>query len=368
MYGMQPDLDYDPSEDYVHDSKGNEESAEGMQWPDFYDALFELADLWSESCRAREYVEILDRVLEEAKEEERRTGLWSRMMQKFGEPLPDGWPHFDGDVIGGGEEKRPQSSLGKTSWRITGPLLVPKPCSYEGTRDHLRPSTSQSSSKPMWMPTGVVHEALSPLSSQVISRNEAKSAVFDPSVIERLTSGLRPSRSQASLASLSLQDRPSSPLKECKSPLRPITARKVDLDLDSHLDSHPPSERSISVPSLDFIYKVSEGGKGPIPLPIPSPLSVNTLGSTAQELTRQDSPHSLSSPLMWQTSHMIKGKQGPAVTLSALMASPSPSSPQAREQSILTPEQSEMSSIASRGKSFSEMFGQARRGCHYGSG
>ena len=102
MYGIKADLDYDPSEDWEQDSKGKDI----MNWPDFYDALFELADLWAESRDAKEYVLILDRILEEA-EKEMKSGLWSRLMNKFGEPLPD---EFERPTSVKSESARPKTA------------------------------------------------------------------------------------------------------------------------------------------------------------------------------------------------------------------------------------------------------------------
>jgi hypothetical protein len=42
IFKMQADPDYDPEEDWDADSKG----ADIMSYPDFFDSLFELADMW----------------------------------------------------------------------------------------------------------------------------------------------------------------------------------------------------------------------------------------------------------------------------------------------------------------------------------
>ena len=39
---MQADIEYDPEEDWLDDNKGLPD----MAWPNFFDALFELADMW----------------------------------------------------------------------------------------------------------------------------------------------------------------------------------------------------------------------------------------------------------------------------------------------------------------------------------
>ena len=41
-FGIEADWNYDPEDDWKSDSRGKEL----MQYPDFFDALFELADMW----------------------------------------------------------------------------------------------------------------------------------------------------------------------------------------------------------------------------------------------------------------------------------------------------------------------------------
>ncbi len=41
-FGMKGDMQYDPEADWLEDNKGQDV----MRFPDFFDALFELADMW----------------------------------------------------------------------------------------------------------------------------------------------------------------------------------------------------------------------------------------------------------------------------------------------------------------------------------
>ena len=41
-FGMDGDVEYDPEEDWLDDNKGKDH----MDYPDFFDAMFELADMW----------------------------------------------------------------------------------------------------------------------------------------------------------------------------------------------------------------------------------------------------------------------------------------------------------------------------------
>jgi len=71
---MEGDIDYDPEEDWLDDNKGKEQ----MEYPDFFDAMFELADMWSDGVDAGEYSRLLNLVLDDAKEQERISGLFSK--------------------------------------------------------------------------------------------------------------------------------------------------------------------------------------------------------------------------------------------------------------------------------------------------
>ena len=65
---------YDPEEDWLDDNKGKVQ----MDYPDFFDATFELADMWSDGVNAGEYSRLLNLVLDDAKEQERISGLFSK--------------------------------------------------------------------------------------------------------------------------------------------------------------------------------------------------------------------------------------------------------------------------------------------------
>ena len=54
-FSLKADPNYDPSEDWLDDNKG----LPYMDFPNFFDALFELADMWAESTHVAEYVSLL---------------------------------------------------------------------------------------------------------------------------------------------------------------------------------------------------------------------------------------------------------------------------------------------------------------------
>ncbi|GAX74739.1 hypothetical protein CEUSTIGMA_g2186.t1 [Chlamydomonas eustigma] len=62
-FKMEPDLNYDPEEDWENDSKGKAM----MDYPDFFDAMFELADLWCPSVSPEEYSKLLNELLADAR-------------------------------------------------------------------------------------------------------------------------------------------------------------------------------------------------------------------------------------------------------------------------------------------------------------
>ena len=71
---MKGDITYDPEEDWLDDNKGKPQ----MDYPDFFDAMFELADMWCEVVSAVEYARLLSRLLEDAIEQERLSGMFSK--------------------------------------------------------------------------------------------------------------------------------------------------------------------------------------------------------------------------------------------------------------------------------------------------
>ena len=64
---------YDPEEDWLDDNKGKEQ----MDYPDFFDAMFELADMWCQNVNAAEYADLLNQLLADAKEQERISGMFT---------------------------------------------------------------------------------------------------------------------------------------------------------------------------------------------------------------------------------------------------------------------------------------------------
>eukprot|EP00198_Chlamydomonas_reinhardtii_P007981 XP_001697318.1 predicted protein [Chlamydomonas reinhardtii] len=54
-FGLPSDPDYDPAEDWLDDNKG----LPYMDFPNFFDAMFELADMWSDTVAGPEYAELL---------------------------------------------------------------------------------------------------------------------------------------------------------------------------------------------------------------------------------------------------------------------------------------------------------------------
>ena len=65
---------YDPEEDWLDDNKGKEQ----MDYPDFFDALFELADMWCDTVHAADYARLLNQLLEDAKDQEKINGMFSK--------------------------------------------------------------------------------------------------------------------------------------------------------------------------------------------------------------------------------------------------------------------------------------------------
>ena len=54
-FGLKVDKNFDPSDDWEGDCKGNT----NMNYPDFFDAVFELADMWCDSVDAAEYAKLI---------------------------------------------------------------------------------------------------------------------------------------------------------------------------------------------------------------------------------------------------------------------------------------------------------------------
>eukprot|EP00198_Chlamydomonas_reinhardtii_P012090 XP_001701427.1 predicted protein [Chlamydomonas reinhardtii] len=79
-FGLKADPDYDPSEDWLDDNKG----LPYMDFPNFFDAMFELADMWAEGTDVREYVELLLTTLHDVQKMDAADGTFSRLLKKFG--------------------------------------------------------------------------------------------------------------------------------------------------------------------------------------------------------------------------------------------------------------------------------------------
>ncbi|GAX74360.1 hypothetical protein CEUSTIGMA_g1809.t1 [Chlamydomonas eustigma] len=80
-YGLEPDPDYDPESDWLED-QGDRPGP--MLYPHFFDALFQLADLWVDSAVAWDYAALLADLLAEVQEQERESFMFSRVMDKYG--------------------------------------------------------------------------------------------------------------------------------------------------------------------------------------------------------------------------------------------------------------------------------------------
>ena len=71
---MEGELDYDPEEDWLDDNKGKPH----MEFPEFFDAMFELADVWTDQISAKEYSSLLNDLLADAKSQENSQGMFSK--------------------------------------------------------------------------------------------------------------------------------------------------------------------------------------------------------------------------------------------------------------------------------------------------
>ena len=71
---MKGDIMYDPEEDWLDDNKGKAQ----MEYPDFFDAMFELADMWCPDVNAADYAKLLNQLLEDAIEQEKISGMFSK--------------------------------------------------------------------------------------------------------------------------------------------------------------------------------------------------------------------------------------------------------------------------------------------------
>ena len=85
VFGMKGDMNYDPEEDWLDDNKG----LDIMAYPNFFDAMFELADMWCESVSAESYSALLGQLYDEfvAKQD-----IFLDLLRRFGYPVPPWWP------------------------------------------------------------------------------------------------------------------------------------------------------------------------------------------------------------------------------------------------------------------------------------
>ena len=74
-YGLEPDPSYDPEGDWADDQGGR---AGPMRLPEFFAAMFQLADLWVDSVVAWDYARLLADLLADMQLNERETFLFSR--------------------------------------------------------------------------------------------------------------------------------------------------------------------------------------------------------------------------------------------------------------------------------------------------
>ncbi|GAX74551.1 hypothetical protein CEUSTIGMA_g2001.t1 [Chlamydomonas eustigma] len=81
-FKMKGDINYDPEEDWLDDNKGQD----SMGFPDFFDAMFELADMWCESMSASDYTALLSQLLLDAKAQ---GNMFDMLLKKFGYVAPD---------------------------------------------------------------------------------------------------------------------------------------------------------------------------------------------------------------------------------------------------------------------------------------
>ncbi|GAX74549.1 hypothetical protein CEUSTIGMA_g1999.t1 [Chlamydomonas eustigma] len=76
-FKMKGDINYDPEEDWLDDNKGQD----SMGFPDFFDAMFELADMWCDDVSAPSYAELLALLLKDVKA---HMGLFQKLLKRFG--------------------------------------------------------------------------------------------------------------------------------------------------------------------------------------------------------------------------------------------------------------------------------------------
>eukprot|EP00798_Chlamydomonas_sp_ICE-L_P018472 gene18472-24964_t len=116
MHDMDADMNYDPTDDWVEDCKG----ADPMDYPSFFDCMFELADMWVDNVSAAEYTKLLMDLLKG-----RRAGAPGAENLKRGPPETDANDSrlLDGFGYQGPPEKDANDS--KSTGPITGQVEKP---------------------------------------------------------------------------------------------------------------------------------------------------------------------------------------------------------------------------------------------------
>ncbi|GAX74547.1 hypothetical protein CEUSTIGMA_g1997.t1 [Chlamydomonas eustigma] len=90
-FKIQGEITYDPEDDWQEDNHGRDK----MEFSDFFDSLFEVADMWCEKISAPDYGALLSRLLRDIQEQEERTGMFTRLLDRF-DYVP---PHTEPDSV-----------------------------------------------------------------------------------------------------------------------------------------------------------------------------------------------------------------------------------------------------------------------------
>jgi hypothetical protein len=187
-FGLEPEAAYDPSQDWESVLKGKDL----MCYPDFFDNLFELTDLWCEEVSAEAYAAFLNDLLSKSK----ASGMIEEALKRFGShqeasiPMPS-HPRA--------MERRSPPSLRATTTRdfIPPPILEAMPPTWfkaklfgrsdyapsERSREDKRspsPPASRSNTMPLVPPTNLV--PTSP-SRPAVSNSQSKRRQRVPSAV-----------------------------------------------------------------------------------------------------------------------------------------------------------------------------------------
>ncbi|GAX75990.1 hypothetical protein CEUSTIGMA_g3433.t1 [Chlamydomonas eustigma] len=90
-FKIRGEITYDPEDDWREDNHGRDQ----MEFSEFFDSLFEVADMWCEKISASDYAALLSRLLQDVQEQEDRTGMFTRLLDRF-DYVP---PHTDPDPV-----------------------------------------------------------------------------------------------------------------------------------------------------------------------------------------------------------------------------------------------------------------------------